>query len=196
MKDMLTRNLFTPQSTHRVATALGDVATHPPPPHKHSLAASVTINAKTTVHCSPGLGVLEEPYSAKQCNHTGLLGGPVRQLSWAGLADNKVRLKLPPQVPPWGTAQTSAKWFGNPCHLSCGDGEGKGHGLINYKDNKPKCRLYWCLIEFIDCILLWSQSCWYFRPRFVALLSFSLIFLREGGIFSYCSIFKYYWTCH
>jgi hypothetical protein len=26
----------------------------------------------------------------------------------------------------------------------------------------PKCRLYWCLLEFMD----WrcSQSCWYFRP--------------------------------
>ncbi len=30
------------------------------------------------------------------------------------------------------------------------------------KTPNPKCRLYWCLIEFID----WrpSQSCWYFRP--------------------------------
>jgi hypothetical protein len=24
------------------------------------------------------------------------------------------------------------------------------HGLINRKDTKTKCRLYWCLIEFID----------------------------------------------
>jgi hypothetical protein len=24
------------------------------------------------------------------------------------------------------------------------------HGLINYKDTKTKCQLYWCLIEFID----------------------------------------------
>ena len=23
------------------------------------------------------------------------------------------------------------------------------HGLINYKDTKTKCRLFWCLIEFI-----------------------------------------------
>jgi hypothetical protein len=39
------------------------------------------------------------------------------------------------------------------------------HGLINNKDTTPKCRLYWCLIEFI----YWrnSQSCWYFRPSFV-----------------------------
>jgi hypothetical protein len=34
-----------------------------------------------------------------------------------------------------------------------GVGEG-GHGLINYIDTKAKCRLYWCLIEFID----WRQS--------------------------------------
>jgi hypothetical protein len=26
----------------------------------------------------------------------------------------------------------------------------KDYGLINYKDTKTKCRLYWCLIEFID----------------------------------------------
>ncbi len=39
------------------------------------------------------------------------------------------------------------------------------HGLINYKDTKTKCRLYWRLIQFID----WrkSQSCWYFRNSFM-----------------------------
>jgi hypothetical protein len=31
---------------------------------------------------------------------------------------------------------------------------------IFIKTQNPKCRLFWCLIEFID----WSQSCWYFRP--------------------------------
>ncbi len=30
------------------------------------------------------------------------------------------------------------------------------------KTPNPKCRLYWCLIEFID--RRYSQSCWYFRP--------------------------------
>jgi hypothetical protein len=30
------------------------------------------------------------------------------------------------------------------------------------KTSSPKCRLYWCLIEFID--WRYSQSCWYFRP--------------------------------
>ncbi len=39
------------------------------------------------------------------------------------------------------------------------------HVLINYKDTKTKCRLYRCLIEFID--RRYSQSCWYFRPSFV-----------------------------
>ncbi len=39
------------------------------------------------------------------------------------------------------------------------------HGLINYKDTKTRCRLYWCLIEFID--WKYSQSCWYFRLSFV-----------------------------
>jgi hypothetical protein len=37
---------------------------------------------------------------------------------------------------------------------------GDAHRLNNYKDTK--CRLYWCLIEFID--WRYSQSCWYFRP--------------------------------
>jgi hypothetical protein len=36
------------------------------------------------------------------------------------------------------------------------------HGLNNYKDTNPKCRLYWCLREFID--WRFSQSCWHFRP--------------------------------
>ncbi len=30
------------------------------------------------------------------------------------------------------------------------------------KTKNPKCRLYWCLIEFID--WRYSESCWYFRP--------------------------------
>jgi hypothetical protein len=34
------------------------------------------------------------------------------------------------------------------------------HELINYKDTKTKCRVYWCLIEFID--WRYSQSCWHF----------------------------------
>jgi hypothetical protein len=37
-------------------------------------------------------------------------------------------------------------------------------GLINYKDTKTKCRLYWRLVEFIE--WRYSQSCWYFRPNF------------------------------
>jgi hypothetical protein len=35
------------------------------------------------------------------------------------------------------------------------------HGLNNYKDTNPKCRLYWYFVEFID--WRYSQSCWYFR---------------------------------
>ncbi len=34
---------------------------------------------------------------------------------------------------------------------------------ITIKTPNPKCRLYWCLIEFID--WRYSQSYWYFRPR-------------------------------
>ena len=37
-------------------------------------------------------------------------------------------------------------------------------GQISIKTPNPKCRLYWCLIEFID--WRYSQSCRYFRPSF------------------------------
>ncbi len=55
----------------------------------------------------------------------------------------------------------------------------RDHGLINYKDTKTKCRLYWCLKEFID--WRYSQSCWYFRPSFVNYcpLTFSLVYLTH-----------------
>ncbi len=33
---------------------------------------------------------------------------------------------------------------------------------ISIKTPNPKCRLDWCLIEFID--WRYRQSCWYFRP--------------------------------
>ena len=51
---------------------------------------------------------------------------------------------------------------------------------ISIKTPNPKCRLYWCLIEFID---WWrnSQSCWYFRPLLwtSAPLTFSLVDLHR-----------------
>ncbi len=34
---------------------------------------------------------------------------------------------------------------------------------ISIKTPNPKCRLYWCLIEFV--YWRYSQSCWYFRPQ-------------------------------
>ncbi len=51
------------------------------------------------------------------------------------------------------------------------------HGLINYKDTKTKCRLYWCSIEFKD--WRYVRSCWYFDPalRTNAPLTFSLVHL-------------------
>jgi hypothetical protein len=39
------------------------------------------------------------------------------------------------------------------------------NGQINYKGTKTECRLYYCLIEFID--WRYSESCWYFLPSFV-----------------------------
>ncbi len=37
-----------------------------------------------------------------------------------------------------------------------------GVDQITIKTPNHKCRLYWCLIEFID--WKYSRSCWYFRP--------------------------------
>jgi hypothetical protein len=47
--------------------------------------------------------------------------------------------------------------------------------LIITKAPNPKCRLYWCLIEFTD--WRYSQLCWYFRPALctIAHLTFSLV---------------------
>ncbi len=42
---------------------------------------------------------------------------------------------------------------------------GLNHGLINYKDTKTICRLYWCFIKFKDGRD--SESCCCFRPSFV-----------------------------
>ncbi len=39
---------------------------------------------------------------------------------------------------------------------------GLGMDQITIKTPNPKCRVYWCLIEFID--WRYSQSCWYFWP--------------------------------
>ncbi len=46
---------------------------------------------------------------------------------------------------------------------------------ITIKTPNPKCRLYWCSIEFID--WRYSQPCWYFRPFLwtSAPLTFSLV---------------------
>jgi hypothetical protein len=48
---------------------------------------------------------------------------------------------------------------------------------ITIRTPNPKCRLYWCLIEFIG--WRYGQSCWYFRPLFwnIAPLTFSLVHL-------------------
>ncbi len=43
--------------------------------------------------------------------------------------------------------------------------QAKNIDQITIKTSKPNCRLYWCLIEFIDG--RYSQSCWYFRPPLV-----------------------------
>ncbi len=62
----------------------------------------------------------------------------------------------------------SRTWSTRPCSASAGilRWDHYKHGLNNYKDIKTKkCRLYWCLIEFID--WRYSQSCWYFLPSFV-----------------------------
>jgi hypothetical protein len=63
------------------------------------------------------------------------------------------------------------------CHENAGESRSwqilGSHGLINDKDTKTKCCLYWCLIEFID--WRYSQSCSYFRPSFVNYCPFNLL---------------------
>ncbi len=54
------------------------------------------------------------------------------------------------------------------------------HELNNCKDTKTKCRLYWCLIEFID--WRYSQSCWYFRSCFVKYAPLTLSGRGLGGV--------------
>ncbi len=65
---------------------------------------------------------------------------------------------------------------------------------ITIRTPNPKCRLYWCLIEFID--WRYSQSFWYFRPLLwiSAPLTFSLVHLpppplpcvnKHRGMYSY-----------
>ena len=62
--------------------------------------------------------------------------------------------------------------------------------LITIKTPQPKCRLYWCLIEFID--WRYGQSCWNFRPLLCtsAPLTFSLVHLSPlplPSVNSYCT---------
>jgi hypothetical protein len=52
------------------------------------------------------------------------------------------------------------------------------NGLINYKDTKTKCRLYWCLIEFID----WRYS------------QFRLVFSTQLCEYSLFNILSLYFT--
>ncbi len=51
----------------------------------------------------------------------------------------------------------------------------RGMDQIYLKTPNPKCRLYWCFIEFID--RRYSQSCWYFRRALLSIapLTFSLV---------------------
>jgi hypothetical protein len=59
--------------------------------------------------------------------------------------------------------------------LSCREKRDKPWTKYLYKTPNPKCRLYWCLIEFRD--WRYSQSWWYFRPLLwsSAPLTFSLV---------------------
>ncbi len=65
------------------------------------------------------------------------------------------------------------------------------HGLINYKDTKIKCRLYWCLIEFID--WRYRQSCWYFWPSLVNYCPSNLLSgspLPPFPVSKYCTVYS------
>ncbi len=62
---------------------------------------------------------------------------------------------------------------------------------ITVKTLNPKCRRYWCLIEFID--WRYDQSCWYFRSLLwsSSTLTFSLVdlpgvWISTGYVFIQC----------
>ncbi len=67
--------------------------------------------------------------------------------------------------------------IGERCSCRFTSMESLSHGPNIYKTSNPLCRLYWCLINFID--WRYSQSCWYFRPLLwtFAPPTFSLIHL-------------------
>ncbi len=66
--------------------------------------------------------------------------------------------------------------------------KGTIHGLINYKETKSKCNLYWCLLEFID--WRYSQSSCYFRPSFVIYCPSNLL-SRSPPLYPPFPVFKY-----
>ncbi len=66
-------------------------------------------------------------------------------------------------------------------------------GPIYYKTPNPKCRLYCCLIEFID--QRYSQSCWYFRPVFFNFCPSSLLWLSLPPPPFHVRISILYYTC-
>ncbi len=56
-------------------------------------------------------------------------------------------------------------------------GQAWGLTIVTPKTPNLKCRLYWCVLEFID--WRYSQWCWYFRPSFLKYCpsTFSLVHL-------------------
>jgi hypothetical protein len=58
---------------------------------------------------------------------------------------------------------------------------------ITIEITNPKCRLYWCLIEFID--WRYSQSCWYFRTLLKRPSTFSPV---HSPLTSLCEKVQFY----
>ncbi len=91
------------------------------------------------------------------------------------LPPDSTHTHLPPPIqrhPPTPTPPLSLHLLRRKSPISCSlhdnhdctEGARKGCNMdqISIKTPHPKCRLYWCLIEFID--WRYRQSCWYFRP--------------------------------
>jgi hypothetical protein len=77
--------------------------------------------------------------SASLCSLAGRYANPLPPRFLAPIDS----LKIPAQTSRADLPQPIFQVYG--IHKYCTD-----HGLINYEDPDPKCRLYWCLIEFID----------------------------------------------
>ncbi len=96
-----------------------------------------------------------------------------------------LRCRLDPTLPPpWAITAISA--------ISCLSQWLKSMDQISIKTPKPKCCLYWCLIEFTD--WRYSRSCLYFRPLLWTCAPSNLLTGSPTPTLELCSLKMKTWT--